>query len=296
VASVPQPCDSIVGVRLATIRTGDGTHAARVEGDVLVELEYPDVGALLRSGPDALDRLGGATTTHVTGAEHAVGDADYAPVIVDPGKIVCVGVNYADHIAEMGREPPEFPTLFAKFSDALIGARDTIVLPTVSDMVDWEVELAVVVGRTVRHASAADAAAAIAGFTIANDVSMRDWQNRTLEWLQGKTFEHATPVGPWLVTPDEVGGTAPDLELVCDVDGIVRQRSRTSQLVFGPAAIVAYLSDVVTLRPGDLVLTGTPGGVGHAMDPPVYLRAGQVVRTEIEGIGELVNPCVPEMP
>ncbi|MEX1007299.1 MAG: fumarylacetoacetate hydrolase family protein [Acidimicrobiia bacterium] len=281
-------------MRLATIRTGDGTHAARVDGNTLVELEYPDVGALLRSGHDPLERA--ERGEHVTGAEHPLAGADFAPVVLDPGKIVCVGVNYADHIAEMGREAPEFPTLFAKFTDALIGARDAIVLPGVSDMVDWEVELAVVIGRTVRHASPDEAAAAIAGFTVANDISMRDFQNRTLQWLQGKTFEHATPVGPWMVTPDEVGGTAPDLELTCEVDGVVRQRSRTSQLVFGPAAVVAYLSNVVSLRPGDLVLTGTPGGVGNAMDPPVYLHAGEVVRTAIEGIGELVNSCVPEMP
>ena len=281
-------------MRLATIRTGDGTHAARVEGDTLVELEYPDVGALLRSGSDALERAAG--DEYVTGAEHALDDADFATLVLDPGKIVCVGVNYADHIAEMGREPPEFPTLFAKYTDALIGARDDIWLPRVSDMVDWEVELTVVIGRTLRHASLDDAAAAIAGFTVANDISMRDWQNRTLQWLQGKTFEHATPIGPWLVTADEVGGAAPDLELTCEVDGVIRQHSRTSQLIFGPADIVAYLSDVLTLRPGDLVLTGTPGGVGNAMDPPVFLQAGQVVRTAIEGIGELVNQCVPEMP
>ena len=144
---------------------------------------------------------------------HRIGDADFAPVVLDPGKIVCVGVNYADHVAEMGREPPEFPTLFAKFTDALIGAHDDIVLPAVSAATDWEVELALVIGHDVRHATDAEAASAIAGFTVANDVSMRDWQNRTLQWLQGKTFEHATPVGPWMVTPDEVGGTAPDLEL-----------------------------------------------------------------------------------
>ena len=199
-------------MRLATIRTGDGTHAARVEGDALVELDYPrcrGAAALGRrrarpcAGRRARDRRRARTRRPPTSRT----------LVLDPGKIVCVGVNYADHIAEMGRELPEFPTLFAKYTDALIGARDDIWLPRVSDMVDWEVELAVVIGHPVRHASPDEAAAAIAGFTVANDISMRDWQNRTLQWLQGKTFEHATPIGPWMVTPDEVGGTAPDLEL-----------------------------------------------------------------------------------
>ena len=120
---------------------------------------------------------------------------------------------------------------------------------------------------------------------------MRDWQYRTLEWLQGKTWEHSTPVGPWLVTPDEVGGTAPDLAIGCEVDGVVRQASRTSELVFSPVDLVAYVSEFVTLEPGDLLLTGTPAGVGHGMEPPIYLAPGQVVRTTIEGIGELRNRC-----
>jgi acylpyruvate hydrolase len=278
-------------MKFATIRTSAGTRAVRADGGVLTELGFDDVGALLRSGPDALENV-----ARTSGAQHSLDDADFAPVVLDPGKIICVGVNYADHIAETGREPPDFPTLFAKFTDALVGAHDAIVLPSVSDMVDWEVELAVVIGRDARHVSPDRAVAVMAGYTVANDISMRDWQNRTAQWLQGKTFEHATPVGPWLVTPDEVDGAAPDLELTCEVDGTLRQRSRTSQLVFGPAEIVAYASDVVTLRPGDLVLTGTPGGVGAAMEPPTFLRAGQVVRTAIEGIGELVNECVPEMP
>jgi len=159
-------------MRLATIRTGDGTHAVRVEGDALVELDYPDVGALLRSGTDALTRSAG--DEHVTGVEHALDTADFATLVLDPGKTVCVGVNYADHIAEMGREQPDFPTLFAKYSDALIGAHDDIVLPPDSDSVDWEAELALVIGRPVRRATPEQAAAAIAGFTVANDISMRD--------------------------------------------------------------------------------------------------------------------------
>src|SRR5207302_11120009 len=136
--------------------------------------------------------------------------------------------------------------------------RADIVLPLASQQVDWEAELALVIGTRVRHASPAQAADAIAGFTVANDVTMRDWQYRSLEWLAGKTWEHATPVGPWLVTPDEVGGTDPDLEIGCDVDGVVRQASRTSELVFSAADLVAYASEFVTLEPGDLFLTGTP--------------------------------------
>jgi acylpyruvate hydrolase len=278
-------------VKLATIRTDHGTRAARVEHDRLVELGVDDVGALLRSAPDALEHAAA-----VTGPEHALDGARYAPVVLDPGKIICVGVNYADHIAETGARRPEYPTLFAKFTDALIGAHDDIVLPAASDKVDWEVELAIVIGRPIRHGSEADAARAIAGFTVANDISMRDWQRRTAEWLQGKSWEHATPLGPWMVTPDEVGGTRPDLELTCTVDSTVRQQSRTGRLIFGPEAIVAYASTVFTLRPGDVILTGTPSGIGAAMDPPVFLAPGQVVRSRVEGIGELVNNCVTERP
>src|SRR5260370_34390677 len=185
----------------------------------------------------------------------------------------------------MGHDPPDVPTLFAKYAGALIGPRDPIVLPLVSDLVDWEAELAFVIGTPVRHADARAARAAIAGYTICNDVSMRDWQRRTAQWLQGKTFESSTPVGPVLVTPDEVDD-ARDLRLRCEVDGELRQDARTSDLVFDPVEIVRYVSTILTLVPGDLISTGTPGGVGAGMDPPRFLRPGQVVRTCIERIGE----------
>lgn len=280
-------------MRWATIRTGDRTgdatgdatrartRAARVDGDELVELDARDVGELLARGGDAPE----------TGTTHDVDTADYAPVVTRPGKVLCQGLNYRNHILEMGHDLPEHPTLFAKFAETLIGARDRIVLPPESDAVDWEAELALVIGERVRRASTDEAAAAIAGFTVANDVSMRDWQYRTLEWLQGKAWEHSTPVGPWLVTPDEVGGVAPDLAIGCEVDGVVHQAARTSELVFSPADLVAYASTFVTLEPGDLILTGTPGGVGHGMHPPTYLARGQVVLTTIQGIGALENRC-----
>lgn len=270
-------------MRYAAIRTPAGTRAGRVDGDVLVELDARDVGELLARG-----------THGETGARHDLATADFAPVVTHPGKIICQGLNYRSHILEMGHELPTHPTLFAKYREALIGAHDDIVLPTLSQQVDWEAELALVIGTRVRHASVDEAGAAIAGFTVANDVSMRDWQNRSLEWLQGKTWEHATPVGPTLVTPDEVGGVAPDLAIGCVVDGVVRQDGRTADLVFSAVDLVAYASEFVTLEPGDLLLTGTPAGVGHGMVPPVYLQPGQEVVTTIDGVGELRNHCRPE--
>ena len=219
--------------------------------------------------------------------------ADFAPLVPRPGKVLCVGLNYRAHIIETGRELPEYPTLFAKFADTLLGARDDLVLPSVSDRVDWEVELGVVIGSPIHRAAEDEAAAAIAGYTVINDVSMRDWQYRTVQWLQGKMFERSTPVGPYLVTPGEVGSAA-DLEVRCEVDGVVMQQSRTSDLLFSPARIAAYASQAVTLRPGDLIATGTPGGVGEHRKPRVCLRPGNVLRTWIEGLGECVNHCVPE--
>jgi acylpyruvate hydrolase len=271
-------------MRFATVRTPDGTHAARVDGDSLVELDARDVGELLARDTSAPE----------TGVVHDLASADLAPLVKHPGKVICQGLNYRNHILEMGHELPAHPTLFTKFRETLIGAHDDIVLPPESVSVDWEAELTLVVDTRVRRASAQEAADAIAGFTVANDVSMRDWQYRTLEWLQGKAWERSTPVGPTLVTADEVGGPAPDLAIGCEVDGVVRQAARTAELVFSPADLVAYASEFVTLEPGDLILTGTPAGVGHGMHPPTYLSPGQVVRTTIEGLGELRNRCVAE--
>ena len=274
-------------MRFATIRTGAGTTAARLDADTLIPLDASDVGALLATGdPASVPARAGAAAVPVA-------DADFAPVVINPSKVICVGLNYRAHILETGRELPEYPTLFAKFADTLTGARDDLVLPSVSEKVDWEVELGVIIGRPVYRASVDEAEAGIAGYTVVNDVSMRDWQRRTLQWLQGKMFERSTPTGPYLVTADEVG-TAPDLEVRCEVDDVVMQQSRTSDLLFGAVEIVAYASQAVTLQPGDLIATGTPGGVGNARKPPVYLRPGNVLRTWIEGLGECVNRCVAE--
>lgn len=272
-------------MRLATIRTAAGTRAVRLEGERAVDTGYPDVGALLAA--PGWQQL----AADASGPEYERADLDYAPLVLRPGKIVCVGVNYAAHIREMGHETPQFPTLFAKYPEALIGAYDAVVLPAASEAVDWEAELAVVVGAQVRHADATAAEAAIAGYTVFNDVTARDWQYRTLQWLQGKTFEATTPLGPELVTPDEAGT---GLDVTCTLDGETVQQANTADLVFGPAVTIGYLSTIFTLQPGDVISLGTPGGVGHARKPPRYLRHGQVLTTAIAGLGECRNTCVAE--
>jgi acylpyruvate hydrolase len=271
-------------VRLTTLRTPDGTRAARIDGDTAVEIDAFDLGALL-ADPAWRERAAAAD-----GSRHDLAGADLAPLVPRPGKIFCVGLNYRTHILEMGRELPEHPTLFAKFPEALVGPHDAVSLDPASEKVDWEAELAVVVGAPVRRATEAEAEAAIAGFAVLNDVTMRDWQYRTLQWLQGKTFEATTPFGPQLVTPDELpGGARPALDLTCAVDGETVQTANTSDLVFDPVALIAYISRIVTLNPGDVIATGTPGGVGHARKPPRYLVDGAVLTTEIEGLGSQRN-------
>jgi acylpyruvate hydrolase len=270
-------------VRLATVRTATGTTTARQDDGGWTDLGFRDLGELL-AHPDWRERAAAA------GDPLGTDEPEFAPLVPRPGKVLCVGLNYRNHILEMGRDLPEHPTLFAKFAEALIGAGDDIALAPESDAVDWEAELVVVIGAPVRRADEEQAAAAIAGFTVMNDVTMRDWQFRTKEWLQGKTFEGTTPLGPVLVTPDELpGGVRPALTLTATVDGETVQKADTSDLVFDPVALVRYASTVLTLQPGDVIATGTPGGVGHARKPPRYLTDGSVVVTEISGIGRLEN-------
>ena len=276
-------------MRLVTVRIDGATRAGRVAGDEIVLLDAPDVRAVLAAGPVT----SGSSPVDDAGTAVPLEGADLAPVVPAPDKIVCVGLNYRDHAAETNSPLPTAPIYFAKYRRALTGPHDPIRLPPpeVSTNADWEVELAVVIGREVRNAGLSEAAAAIAGFTVLNDVSIRDWQTRTIQFLAGKTFEGSTPVGPALVTADEIGDGS-GLDVSCSVDGIIKQSSNTDQLVFGPAELVADLSTILTLDPGDIIATGTPGGVGMARDPKEWLSPGAVVRTAIEGVGEMVNTCV----
>ncbi|MGB8384257.1 MAG: fumarylacetoacetate hydrolase family protein [Dermatophilaceae bacterium] len=275
-------------MKLATIRMHDGsTRAVRVEGERCVELGAKDLGELLA----ARDWHHSAEAS--AGEERALSDFELAPVVPKPSKVICVGLNYRTHILEMGRELPEYPTLFAKFADTLIGATDDILKPVETDQFDWECELAVVMGAKVRRVRGEQAEAAIAGFSVLNDITCRDWQYRTVEWLQGKNWQSTTPVGPYLVTPDELaGGVRPSLAISTVVDGETMQQDNTADLLFDPVVLVEYVSTMVTLRPGDIIATGTPGGVGHAQQPARYLQPGERVVTEIDGLGRLDNLVV----
>ncbi|MFM9587868.1 fumarylacetoacetate hydrolase family protein [Streptomyces scabiei] len=265
-------------MRLSTVSHTAGTSAAVLHGGTWRALPAPDLSALL-------------TTTPPQRFADLAGDVldDAVPVLPLPAptKVICCGLNYADHIRETGRELPAHPTLFPKYADTLTGPDADIVLPG-GLQIDWEAELAVVVGAPLRRADRETALAGIAGYTVANDLSVRDWQYRTLEWFQGKAWDASTPLGPVVVTPEEIDPTA-GLDVVCRVNGEQVQRDTTRTLVFDAADLLAYISTFTVLRPGDLVLTGTPGGVGAARTPPRYLRDGDVVETEIAGIGTLRN-------
>ncbi|MCS5720772.1 fumarylacetoacetate hydrolase family protein [Herbiconiux sp. CPCC 203407] len=274
-------------MKLATIRTTEGLRAARVDGDELALLPFTDVGALIASGEDWAERAASAGD----GARIPLAEADFAPLTPAPEKVFCVGLNYASHAAEAHLDIPQHPTLFAKFARSLIGANDDLEIPSASDKVDWEIELGVVIGKPARHVSEADALDHVAGYTIVNDVSMRDWQLRTSQFLAGKTFEHSTPVGPFLVTPDEIDH-ARSLRMELSVDGEVKQSSATDDLVFTVPQIISYISTIITLVPGDLIATGTPAGVGHVADPPAYLTPGSSVTCSIEGLGTQTTRCV----
>jgi acylpyruvate hydrolase len=210
-----------------------------------------------------------------------------APV-TKPGKILCVGLNYRDHILEMKRELPEIPVIFAKFNNAVNGPFDEIPLPAITEQLDYEAEFAFVIGKQAKNVSKENALDFVAGYTIVNDVTARDLQRRTIQWFQGKNLDGSAPMGPWLVTADEIPNPA-GLEVSLTVNEEIRQKSNTDNLVFDVPFLVEFLSHIMTLEPGDIICTGTPGGVGFAREPQVFLQDGDVVRIEIEKIGAIEN-------
>ena len=280
-----------------TVETEGGPRACGLWDGRYVEIHAADSGLpsslreILALGPDGLRRAREAIAHGSVG--HNPGTVTLLAPILDPQKIVCLGLNYRDHAAESGMAIPEEPVLFSKYPSALIGPGAEIVLPRVSTEVDYEAELVVVIGQRGRDIPRESAYQYVAGYTIGHDVSARDWQLQKpgKQWMAGKTFDTFAPIGPALVTPDEVHDPH-GLNIRLRLNGKTMQDSNTSQLVFQVNEVIAYLSQIFTLEPGDLIFTGTPPGVGMARKPPVWLKPGDVVEVEIEGLGVLRNPVV----
>lgn len=278
-------------MKLATLRRSsapENTFAALITEAQFVELDgFADVGAFLAADAQtrtaALGAAAGGTAT-------ALDAADYAPLITNPAKVYCIGLNYRNHIAEVGKEEPKYPTVFTKFASSLTGANDEIEIPAEDHRIDWEGELAVVIGEPGRRIAEADAHKHIAGYAVSNDVSMRGYQGRTTEWTQGKCWDAASPLGPWLVSPEDFTQGA---KITTRVNGEVVQEDSTADLVFSPAALVSYLSTFTELRPGDVIMTGTPAGVAlgrrNEAGRHPWLKAGDVLETSIESLGTSRN-------
>lgn len=235
----------------------------------------------------------------VISAEHMgaqpldLSEDDFIRPLSNVSRVLCVGLNFTDHAKEVGAETPSHPTIFTKFGNALIGPGEQIQMPTESNKIDWEVELCAVVGKEGRRIPVEEAEEYLLGYTVLNDVSVRDWQGRTSEWFQGKNWDSMTPFGPVIVSPDELD-IAGGLAMTCTVDGETRQQGSTANLIFKPAEVISYISTFMTLQPGDLIALGTPAGVGLSLRPRKWLVPGQTVVTEIEGIGRLTNVCSSE--
>ena len=234
---------------------------------------------------DGLDRLRTWVDAGCPGGEEVSEQVRLGPAVARPSKLLCIGLNFSDHAAETGQPEPDEPILFAKATSALCGPDDDLVLPRGSTATDWEVELAFVIGRRARYVAQADALDHVAGYVLHNDYSERDHQMlRGGQWVKGKSHDTFAPLGPYLATTDELGD-ASGLGMWLDVNGVRRQSSTTDNLIFGVAFLVSYLSEFTTLLPGDVISTGTPGGVGLSFDPPIYLREGDVVELGIDGLG-----------
>ena len=250
-----------------------------------------DVDALLAAGGTALADAGAKAAAGEVVDEAAL---TFLPPVVRPSKIICLGLNYRDHAEESGLGIPEFPVLFARFPSSLIGHNAPIILPKVSEQLDWEAELVAVLGQGGKNIGEADALGHVAAYSVFNDASIRDYQMRTPQWTAGKNFDDSGAFGPWLVTPDELPAGAAGLKIECRVNGNVMQSSNTGNLIFDVARTISLLSTFMTLEAGDVLVMGTPGGVGIARNPQVWMKAGDICEVEIEGVGLLVNPIVAE--
>ena len=274
-------------MRLVTFKGSEGPRVGIVDGEDIV-----DIGI---GGPDGLLDLikSGKVNEQAAkqGKRQKIADTHFLPTIPRSGKFICVGLNYADHAAEGNNPIPDYPALFVRVNSSLIGHGEPMIVPKASEKFDYEAELTIVIGKTCRHVSEDEALDYVFGYTIFNDGSIRDYQRKSTQWTAGKNFDGTGPLGPWIVTADEVPPGAKGLGIRSILNGSqVLQNSNTDNLIFDTARLVSIISEVMTLEPGDLIATGTPGGVGYPRKPPIFLKKGDRIAVEIDKIGRLENP------
>ena len=274
-------------MKFVSFRAGDKPGWGVVEGEAVVDLATlaPDLKSFLASGA--------AVPAKPNGARHDLASIAFLPTIPVPDKILCVGLNYLSHILEGGREPPPKPTIFTRFANSQAGHLQPLIRPRVSDQLDFEGELAVVIGKRCHHVAKGEAFAVVAGYACYNDGSVRDWQRHSGQFTPGKNFPQTGGFGPWLVTPDEFGDPA-KATLLTRLNGEETQRATVDDLVFDVPALIEYCSAFTILEPGDVIITGTTGGVGAYRKPPLWMKPGDIVEVEISGIGVLRNPIAEE--
>jgi acylpyruvate hydrolase len=285
-------------MRLVTCRNPSGDTVAVLDGDDVIALrdlvpEAPgEMIGVIAAGEPLRARLTAALRSAPTTARRPLGAVELRAPIPRPGKILCLGLNYAAHAKEGGNEVPEHPTVFVRVTTSLVAPGAPVIRPRVSEQLDYEVELVIVIGARCHDVAEDQALAHVFGYTIMNDVSVRDYQRRTSQWTLGKNFDGSGPMGPAIATADELPAGARGLGIRTRLNGELLQDGNTADMVFPVPRIVALLSQVMTLEPGDVIATGTPSGVGHARRPPLWMKPGDVVTCEIDGIGTLSNPIV----
>ena len=287
-------------MKLMMFQKGAGASLGVVDGDHVIDLAATDASlpktllALIEAGPAALAAVKAAAAKAPPSAKLPLASVEPALPIARPPKFICVGLNYLEHAKEGGHAPPTYPSFFPRWSNSLLAAGQPVVRPKVSIQLDYECELTIVIGRGGRNISEAKALDHVFGYTIFNDVSVRDYQRKTSQWLAGKNFDATGPLGPVVVTADALPAGASGLDIMTRVNGETLQSSNTSDMIFPVARCIAILSEFMTLEAGDLIATGTPSGVAHARKPPTWMKAGDTVEIEIEKIGILRNPIVDE--
>ncbi len=288
-------------MKLMMFEAGKGPTLGLVDGQSVIDLAAIDAGlpkdllALIAAGPKSLAAVKAAAAKALASAKHPLANVKPALPIAHPPKFICVGLNYLEHAKEGGHAPPTYPSFFARYDRSLVAAGQPVIRPKVSIQLDYECELTIVIGKGGRNIPEEKALDHVFGYTLFNDVSVRDFQRKTSQWLAGKNFDGTGPLGPVVVTADELPPGAAGLNIMTRVNGQTMQSSNTSDMIFPTAKCISILSEIMTLEPGDLIATGTPSGVAHARKPPAWMKGGDVVEVEVERIGILRNPIVDEV-